>query len=231
MKNDSKKYILAIETTGKISGVSISCDNKVLYESNLDTGLTHSVTLFSNIKKAIDSCNIDCNSIDTIKVSCGPGSFTGIRIGVAAALGLSATNNCKVEYVDTLDSLAYNTIGKNDYILSMIDAKVNRVYISMYEALSLKKISTDQIIEIESLISLLNTNFDNSKICFSLIGDGAMNYKNILSKGLKVNYKIYDKISNLKASSLFYVNGIQSKQPIINYMLASKAERDKYDKN
>ena len=113
----------------------------------------------------------------------------------------------------------------------MIDAKVNRVYISMYEALSLKKISTDQIIDIESLISLLNTNFDNSKICFSLIGDGAMNYKNILSKGLKVNYKIYDKISNLKASSIFYVNGIQSKQPIINYMLASKAERDKYDKN
>ena len=108
-KINHKNIILCIETTSNICGVALIDGNKVLYEKNLDTGLNHSITLFSNIQNALNKLNINISDIKLIKVSNGPGSFTGLRIGIAAALGLSKPYNTNIEYVDTLDSLAYNS--------------------------------------------------------------------------------------------------------------------------
>ena len=90
MKNiKSKNYILCLETTSNICGVAIICNDKILYENNLDKGLNHSITLFDNIDIALKKTKLSIKDIDVIKVSTGPGSFTGLRIGIAAALGLS----------------------------------------------------------------------------------------------------------------------------------------------
>ena len=229
MRNMSNnKTILTIETTSEICGVSLIKDNKVLYDNNINNGFNHSITLFNNIDNALKRNKFDMSKIDIIKVSNGPGSFTGIRIGVAAAIGLSEKYNTKIEYIDTLDSLAYNVIGKNDVIISMIDAKCDRAYISIYYSNCLKKISKDIIVNINEFCTEINKFFSNSKISFALVGSGATNYQTILKNNLTINYKIYKNNSELKASSLAFVTGSNSLIPNINYLLSSKAEREKH---
>ena len=250
----NNNIIMCIETTSNICGVALVAGDEILYENNLDTGLNHSITLFNNIHNALNKLNISVEDIKKIKVSNGPGSFTGLRIGIAAALGLAKPYNTKIEYVDTLDSLAHNICytnninskskkkfkinnslnsNYNSYILSMIDARVDRVYISLYNAHTFEKISNDNIINVYELCNLLNNIFINTKISFCLIGSGATNYKDIFINKLRINYNLYDNLSNLCAKSLIYTNGIISDIPFTNYLLASKAERErqKFDNN
>ena len=235
-KVNDKKCILAIETTSNICGIAIIKDKKVLYENNLDKGLNHSITLFDNIDYSLKKTRLTIKDIDIIKVSNGPGSFTGLRIGIAAALGLSKPNNTLIEYVDTLDSLANNIFMKKSfilknsskfYVLSMIDARVDRIYTSLYNGLSKEKLSYDSIITIDELCYKLNKYFINKNIMFALVGSGAINYKKTLKDKLRINYKIFDNDSNLLASSIAYTKGVISMVPFTNYMIASKAEREK----
>ena len=229
-KSNNLKRILTIETTSEICGVSIVEDNCISFENNINNGYNHSITLFDNIFNALKKCKIDMKDIDTIKVSNGPGSFTGIRIGVAAAIGLSEMHNTNIEYIDTLDSLSYNVHDKNDIIISMIDAKNDRVYIALYFSNGPKKICNDFIINVYDLCNELNKNFKYKKICFSLVGNGAKNYKKVFDKELKIKYNIFKDQSSLKASSLAFVNGEKYQIPNINYLLSSKAERERNDK-
>ena len=226
-KNNNSKKILTIETTSEICGVSIVENNYILFENNINNGFNHSVTLFDNIFNALKKCKLNMEDIDIIKVSNGPGSFTGIRIGVAAAVGLSEINNTNIEYIDTLDSLAYNVNNKNDIIISMIDAKNDRVYISLYFSKNFKKICNDFIINIYDLCDELNKNFKSKNIIFSFVGSGAVNYKKIFDKALKIKYIIFKQQSYLNASSLAFVRGDKYKIPNINYLLSSKAERER----
>ena len=235
-KVNDKKCILAIETTSNICGVAIVNNNKIIYEKNLDKGLNHSITLFDNIDYSLKKTKLTIKDIDIIKVSNGPGSFTGLRIGIAAALGLSKPYNTLIEYVDTLDSLANNVFMKNSFrlknsskyfVLSMIDARVDRVYISLYDGLTQQKLSSDSIITIDELSNSLNIFFKNNDFMFAFVGSGAVNYKNIFKNKLKINYEIFDKDSSLCASSLAYTKGIVSDVPFTNYLLASKAERER----
>ena len=248
-KINDKNYILCLETTSPICGVAIVGDNKIFYESNLDKGLNHSVTLFDNIDTALKKSKLTMKDIDVIKVSNGPGSFTGLRIGIAAALGLSKPYNTKIEYIDTLDSLACNVVENFKstgmgghcepvvvnllsyiYVISMIDARVDRVYISLYSGTTFEKLSNDSIVTIKELCISLNKYFANKDVNFAFVGSGAVNYKNIFKKQLKINYKIYDKVSDLRASSLAFTKGVVSEIPFTNYLLASKAEREKFNK-
>ena len=227
MQIAKKKYTLSMDTTSKICSISLSYKNNIIDEINIDNGLNHSITLFTSIDKIFKNNNLSITDIDKIKVSNGPGSFTGIRIGIACALGLSAKHNTKIEYIDTLDSLANNIKGSNDIIISLIDAKVNRAFIAFYNGKTLEKYSNDIIIDIDYLINELNTHFQRSDIKFSLVGDATINYKATIDKNLNIKYQIFDKDFNMKASSLINLTGIISDTPIINYLLASKAERDR----
>lgn len=231
MKNTNENFILTIETTSDVCGVSIICNKMILFENNINNGYNHSITLFDNINNALIKSNIDMSNIGKIVVSNGPGSFTGIRIGVAAALGLSEMYNTDVYYADTLDSIAYNVKNKNDIIISMIDAKCERAYISLYYSNTLKKVDKDYIVSVDELCNELNRKFCKTNICFSLVGSGAINYKNIFIKKLKTKFKIYKNESKLKASSLGFIKCLKLKIPSINYLLSSKAERERYGKS
>lgn len=229
-RNNNSKTILSIETTSEICGVAILKNDNIVYENNVNNGFNHSVTLFDNIFSALKKCKLDMKDVDVLKVSNGPGSFTGIRIGVAAAIGLSEMYNTRVEYIDTLDSLAYNVHGKNDIIASMIDAKNDRVYISFYYSKSFNKICKDFIINVNDLCGEFNKNFSKSNITFSFVGSGAVNYIKIFNKCLKAKFRIYKNLSKLNASSLCFVSGDKYQIPNINYLLSSKAERERNGK-
>lgn len=224
-------YKLGIETTSNICGISLIKDNNILEDISVDASneksLSHSVLLFTTLKKIFDKYKICSNNISEIYVSNGPGSYTGIRIGVACALGLSFNTKIKVYYVDTLKSLAYNAINKADFIFSMIDARVDRVYLSIYQNKGFKKILNDTIIDINTLIDSLNSGILNKNISFVFVGNGFINYKNNFINNLKINYTyIKNEDNNLKASSLIFSKGEKSTKAKLNYVIDSKAERE-----
>ena len=247
-------YILGIETTDKNLSICLSKDYKVFIENNYNMGVTHSVVLFDAVKKLLDDNSIKVCDIEKIVVSNGPGSFTGIRIGIAFAMGLSINKNIKIHYADTLESLSYNYCSNdNNIIIPMIDAKVNRVYMCVTDK-NHKKIFDDLVISVDDLIFLLNKYFTNFKNKIIFIGSGVTSYKNILIDRLKVNYDFIDEKTvvyshndiNIKyfgnsidkynipiASSLILAsaNVKSSNKPVLNYILKSKAERELYDKN
>ena len=77
--------ILAVDTAGKTAGVALLQDDRLLYEVYLDGGMTHSETLMPMIDTCLKMCGLTCADIDLYAVNAGPGSFTGLRIGLAAA--------------------------------------------------------------------------------------------------------------------------------------------------
>ena len=226
MKYNTKlEYVLCIETTSEICSVAIYSHDLLVDEINYDLGLNHSITLFTAINDLLTKNNIDTKHISKIKVSCGPGSFTGIRIGIACASGLSKANNIPIEYIDTLDSLTANAGSKSDFILSMIDARNNRVYFSFFDA-DYNKLIKDTVVDINDLIGLLNKYFGKKNVSIIFVGNGAKIYKNELKKDLNIKFNILNSNFSLKASSMQYKNGIIDKKPYINYILASKAEKE-----
>ena len=81
--------ILAVDTAGKTAGVALLQDDRLLYEVYLDGGMTHSETLMPMIDTCLKMCGLTCADIDLYAVNAGPGSFTGLRIGLAAVKGLA----------------------------------------------------------------------------------------------------------------------------------------------
>lgn len=246
--------ILGIETTDKNLSICLSKDYKYFDEYNYNMGVTHSVVLFNAVNDLLKNNNLKISDIDKVVVSNGPGSFTGIRIGIAFALGLSTNKKIKVCYVDTLESLSYNYNSIDDnLIIPIIDAKVNRVYMCVMDK-NHNKLLKDLVININDLISLLNKYFIKSKFKIIFVGNGVSSYKNILLNELKINFDFTDennaiyKNYNIKtnyfgesvdkynipiSSSLIIAskNIKNSKMPVLNYILKSKAERELYDKN
>ena len=226
MKYNTKlEYVLCIETTSEICSVAIYSHDLLVDEINYDLGLNHSITLFTAINDLLIKNNINTKYVSKIKVSCGPGSFTGIRIGIACASGLSKANNIPIEYIDTLDSLTANAGSKSDFILSMIDARNNRVYFSFFDT-NYNKLIKDTVVDINDLIGLLNKYFVKKNVSIIFVGNGAKIYKNELKKKMNIKFNILNSNLSLKASFMQYKNGIIDKKPYINYILASKAEKE-----
>ena len=124
--------ILSIDTSSKICTVCIYEDNNVLIELNNDDERTHSQKLMPMIQKAFESVNLTLNDINLIACAKGPGSFTGIRIGIATAKAFSDVKKIPVVGVTSLEGLAYN-LGSSGLICSLIDAKNNNVYYGLFE--------------------------------------------------------------------------------------------------
>ena len=118
--------ILAVDTSAVCASVGVTEDGKILSESSINTGLTHSRTLMPMIDSTLKNGEIDLDSIDYFACSVGPGSFTGIRIGVAAIKGLADGLKKKCIPVSTLEALAYNLQGRCCTAVSVMDARCNR---------------------------------------------------------------------------------------------------------
>ena len=98
--------ILAVDTAGKTVGVALLQDDRLLYECYLDAGMTHSETLMPLIDNCLKFCGMGCKDIDLYGVNAGPGSFTGLRIGLAAVKGLAFPRETLCAPVSTLDTPA-----------------------------------------------------------------------------------------------------------------------------
>ena len=218
--------ILSIDTSSKICGVAVLDNEKKLTEISQNNGLTHSETLMPIIKNTLSDLNITLNEIDLIVCDIGPGSFTGIRIGVATTKAFSDSLNIKEIGISSLEALAYN-IKTNGVICSLIDAKNDNVYVGVFENIDgnyilRRNFSTENI-------SDLLTEFKDSEYSITFVGDGAINYKEIISSVLP-DKSLFVGNNNLSAYNLalaglshFNNNDITDVMPL--YLRKPQAER------
>ena len=124
--------ILAVDTAGKTAGVALLQDDRLLYEVYLDGGMTHSETLMPMIDTCLKLCGLTCADIDLYAVNAGPGSFTGLRIGLAAVKGLAFPRETLCAPVSTLEALAAAHTGEGT-VLCALDARRAQVYSAAFD--------------------------------------------------------------------------------------------------
>jgi len=127
-------YILCIETTTTNCSVSIAQDGKTIaiVEENREN-YSHSENLHLFISKALEQAKISKTQLDVVAVSMGPGSYTGLRIGVSAAKGLCFALDIPLISIDTLHAFAFQITDKTDYIIPMLDARRMEVFACVFD--------------------------------------------------------------------------------------------------
>jgi len=129
--------ILSIDTSSDICSVAILEDDTLIKELHIDDIKTHSEKLMPLISDIFDKCNLTLDNIDLIACSKGPGSFTGIRIGIATVKAFSDSKKLNAIGISSLDGLAHN-IENDGLTCALIDAKNNNVYFGLFENQILK---------------------------------------------------------------------------------------------
>ncbi len=174
--------ILAIDTSSKICSVSILEDYSVILEKHTNDEKTHSQNLMPLIDSMFKETNLSLDNINLLSCCQGPGSFTGIRIGIATIKAFADAKNIPVVGVTSLESLAYN-ISSNGLIVSLIDAKNDNVYYSLFsfDGTNYMQIGDYESNNIQNILDSL-TIYDDPLI---FVGDGAVNHKEKIQMYIK----------------------------------------------
>ena len=124
--------ILAFETSAKAASAAVMADGKLLAECYQNTGLTHSQTLMVMAQDLLKQLNLTAKDMDTVAVAAGPGSFTGVRIGVAAAKGFAWGQEIPCVGTSTLESMALGLGAWQGYVCPVMDARRSQVYNGLF---------------------------------------------------------------------------------------------------
>lgn len=164
--------ILAFETSAKAASVALTDGGKLLAESYQNTGMTHSQTLMVMAQELLKTCGLCPKDVDAVAVASGPGSFTGVRIGVAAAKGFAWGGELPCYGVSTLEAMARNLGIWQGYVVPAMDARRSQVYTAIFHAQKgvLTRLEEDMAISLEELREKIK-NFEES---IFLVGDGAL---------------------------------------------------------
>ncbi len=141
--------ILGIEAATRVASVAVVSDEKILAEISQEAKLTHSETLLPQIEQVLKIANVE--KIDAVAVSIGPGSFTGLRIGLATAKALSYAWQVKIIGVPTLQAISYHFPTNNAVIIPMLDAQKNRAYFQKFK--SCKPLSEIEVKNIDEIVA------------------------------------------------------------------------------
>ena len=170
--------ILALETSAKAVSAAVTENGKVLCSGYQDTGLTHSRTLMPIVEHILKNTDLSMADMDVIAVSAGPGSFTGIRIGVSAAKGLAFAVDKPAVGVSTLAAMARNVAFADGLIVCAMDARRNQVYNALFEAKDgiLTRLTEDRAIALAELAEELKDDprpktvvGDGGRLCFDFL--------------------------------------------------------------
>ncbi|KXZ39082.1 tRNA threonylcarbamoyl adenosine modification protein YeaZ [Alkalithermobacter thermoalcaliphilus JW-YL-7 = DSM 7308] len=124
--------VLGIDTSSKVAAVAIMDEDKLIGEYIINSNKSHSEKLMPIIQEIFSQCNLTVDDIDLVAVCIGPGSFTGLRIGVATAKSIAHSKQIPIVCVNSLETLAFNMNLSKGIICPIIDAQRNDVYTSKY---------------------------------------------------------------------------------------------------
>ena len=228
--------ILAFETSAKAASVALCQDRKLLGESYQNTGLTHSQTLMVMAEDLLKQCGFDTKAVTHVAVAAGPGSFTGVRIGVAAAKGLAWGLEVPCYGVSTLQSMALGLGAFQGTVCPVMDARRSQVYNALFtaEGGNLKRAAEDRAIALSDLAEELKT----APQPIFLVGDGSeLTYKTLKDTVpglvLPMESRMHQRavgvgLAALEAMEHGETGDAESLQP--NYLRLSQAEREKLER-
>lgn len=227
--------ILSIDSSTQSATCAVIEDDKLLGEITFNYKKQHSVILMTIIDNLLRNIGSNINAIDGFVVSKGPGSFTGLRIGMATVKGLSQGTNKPFISISSLDALAYNMAYTQGIICPILDALRGNVYTALYkfEKDNLIRLTDYKIISIDELINLIRTK--NAPTTF--IGDGIKLFKEHILENIPESLFAPAHLNLVKASALGELgikklsegksDDIYNSSPI--YIRKSQAERE-YEK-
>lgn len=176
--------ILALESSATACSAALCRDGELVAQSYQNSGLTHSRTLLPMVRDMLKNSQLTLEQVDVIAVAAGPGSFTGLRIGVATAKGLAWPGDKDCAPCSTLESMAWPLAHMaGSLIICAMDARRKQVYNALFLATGtgLERLTPDRAISLENLGAELK-NYENSKI---VVGDGAkLCYNTLTEEGI-----------------------------------------------
>lgn len=226
--------ILAFETTAKAGSVAL-WDGKLLAESYQNTGLTHSQTLLEMAQDMLKSCGLTPQQVEAVAVAAGPGSFTGVRIGVAAAKGFAWGAQIPCYGVSTLEAMAKSLDVFDGVVCACMDARRSQVYNALFAAENgkLRRLTPDRAISLEELGQDLKP---MQKPVF-LVGDGAVLTHNTLSASvpliLPAEHRLHQRAVGvaLVAAQMAADGAVGDAAALSpNYLRLSQAERERMER-
>lgn len=225
--------ILALDTSAKAASCAVYRDNLLLCESFSNSGLTHSVTIMPMVRDMLSRVGLDAASIDVFAVSAGPGSFTGLRIGISAVKGMAMASGKPCAAVSTLEALAYNLAAFRGIIVPAMDARRNQVYTATFRGDSVKpsRLTDDRAVSIDELCESLKA-YSEPVI---LVGDGAELCYSAMKSELPDITLAPVNLLHQRASSVCEVaagmSGYQTEENLMPvYLRLPQAERERLEK-
>lgn len=166
--------VLSVDTSSLVATCAVVDEEKVLGEYTLNQDMTHSERLIPMIKVVMDSLGLEPKDIDLFAAASGPGSFTGLRIGLATIKGLAHVADKPVLGISTLEALAFN-IPWGEVVIPIMDARRDRVFTGIYSWGNgkLEDILKPTILEIDELLDFIDDNYED--VMFN--GDGTNVFK------------------------------------------------------
>lgn len=167
--------ILAIECSATACSAAILEDEKVIASGYVNVKLTHSQTLMPMIEQLFKSSMTEFDGIEGFAVSEGPGSFTGIRIGISAVKGMAAPKNLPCVGVSTLRAMAENYSDSDCIVCAVMDARCNQVYNALFDISGGKitRLCEDRALMCDELAENLKNMSQKEKKSVIIVGDGA----------------------------------------------------------
>ncbi len=227
--------ILAFESSAKAGSVAIWADGCLLAEAYQNNGLTHSQTLMPMAQQLLESCGLGVKDLDAVAVAAGPGSFTGVRIGVAAAKGLAWGGQLPLYGVSTLEAMALQLGAQDGIVCAVMDARRQQVYNALFRARggTLSRITQDRAIA----LSELETELKNYSEPVFLVGDGSRLCYNTLSQTLPglclpPEHRMHQRAAGVALAALLqHQNGDPGNAEALrpNYLRLSQAERERLE--
>lgn len=226
--------ILAIECSAGPASVAIVEDNKIIGSSFINVKLTHSQTLLPMVSDLLKASSLDIGEIDGIAIAAGPGSFTGIRIGISAAKGIAAAKKLPCAPVSTLGAMAELFRGQAGFICAVMDARCNQVYNALFEVSgnTVSRICEDRALmcdELKEEIKLLAAKGKPFIIC----GDGAdlfLKYTegidNVILAPEHLKFQNAVGVAMCGAKALLNGEGISPEKLLPVYLRLPQAERE-----
>jgi len=206
--------ILSIDSSTPVAGVAVADGQSLLGEIMIHTKNTHSEKLMPMIQQLLQELQLTMQDVDAVAVTQGPGSFTGLRIGMATAKGLAQGAGKKLIAVPTLDCLAYNILHYPGILCPILNAQKKQVYTALYRSeAELKRLSDYQAIAVEQLTQQLCAM--NEPVWF--VGDGVAAFADVLQQALGAQCRFA------------YGHQLLPRAGSLAMLAAQRAEREQFD--
>ncbi len=231
--------ILSIDSSATAASVALFEDSKLVGEFFVNTDFTHSRTLVPMIDNLLSVTGKTVSDIELVAVSNGPGSFTGVRIGVSVAKGIAFPDDLPCMAVSTLESMAYNLVLTDCIVCAVMDARRNQVYNAMFsiEYGEVHRLCDDRAISLEELKKEIAEQYEGKRVI--LVGDGStVSMRELMDLQRSVEMAPeslrFQRASSVASAALSRIQAGEkpknSAELLPSYLRLSQAERERQEK-